>query len=577
MKRTAKLLLALLSLCSLLMTAEAYAVTPAGTVITNTATLDYKDLGGTSFTQMTATATVTVDKVGGLELATVGQTKTIPDSSWATYFVHVTNTGNDNAETIALTFSNDHGTTDGWKFDVYVDNENGSSATGTYGSEDVLIASSPKTYLNVPMGTSEYLVVRVYAPAGVNNVTDIVSLSAATTHTVAGATVNDQASASGTLTTTVKKPFTFSKTVDNATPDPGATVTFTLSYKNELANDQDSVRILDYLPENFGTPSSISNSGSWNAGTRTITWNLSNITAGASASVTFNATVSSSLSKDDIVTNNALLLYPNPDGYVRHFASSRSVTVAGVRSWTIAISPAEDSINVGTSDLEVTAQKHYLITLTNTGNGPDAAKINLSSSTQSLAWKLFADAGVSGTYESGTDKVEYTYGSSTGEIARDGSVSYWAIVTVPQNKVDGSVDVATYAAKSSDDAITASGSTTTTTHIKAPVMTFEKSVTKLDGDAKPGSHLRYTIHYKNTGTGAANNIIITDASPANTTYMADSLATSWDGSTFAKQADPDPLGSTIQWNIGNVSGKNAAGTADATKKEGWLRFTVIIN
>jgi len=66
---------------------------------------------------------------------------------------------------------------------------------------------------------------------------------------------------------------------------------------------------------------------------------------------------------------------------------------------------------------------------------------------------------------------------------------------------------------------------TTVVDVTAPVLNLTKSAVPADGSTvERGDRIDYTLHYSNTGNGAADNAVITDNVPANTTYVAGSAA-----------------------------------------------------
>ena len=81
------------------------------------------------------------------------------------------------------------------------------------------------------------------------------------------------------------------KTVNNSTPKIGEVVTFTLVATNDGPEDANGVVITDLLPIGFASPTNISNAGSFDLGTRTITWPPFNMVVGQSVTLTLQATV----------------------------------------------------------------------------------------------------------------------------------------------------------------------------------------------------------------------------------------------------------------------------------------------
>jgi uncharacterized repeat protein (TIGR01451 family) len=66
---------------------------------------------------------------------------------------------------------------------------------------------------------------------------------------------------------------------------------------------------------------------------------------------------------------------------------------------------------------------------------------------------------------------------------------------------------------------------TTVADVTAPVLSLTKSAVPADGSTvERGDRIDYTLHYANTGNGDATNALITDAIPADTTYVDGSAA-----------------------------------------------------
>ena len=81
------------------------------------------------------------------------------------------------------------------------------------------------------------------------------------------------------------------KTVNNSLPKIGEVVTFTLVVTNNGPEASDGVVVTDLLPIGFSNPTNISNGGTYDSGTRTITWPPVNMAVGQSITLTLQATV----------------------------------------------------------------------------------------------------------------------------------------------------------------------------------------------------------------------------------------------------------------------------------------------
>jgi uncharacterized repeat protein (TIGR01451 family) len=81
------------------------------------------------------------------------------------------------------------------------------------------------------------------------------------------------------------------KTVNQSQPKIGEVVTFTLVVTNNGPEAANGVVVTDELPIGFANPTNISNGGSYDSGSRTITWPPFNMTVGQSITLTLQATV----------------------------------------------------------------------------------------------------------------------------------------------------------------------------------------------------------------------------------------------------------------------------------------------
>ncbi|MBI5189286.1 MAG: hypothetical protein HZA22_01230 [Nitrospirae bacterium] len=203
-------------------TGSAFALTPAGTVIGNSATATYKDDVNNDYTTTSNQVNTTVLAVCGVDVlpddpqpdddpadASVestgvpGQTVNMPFS--------IKNTGN--AEyTWALSTS-----VGGYTKAIYLDdNGNGIVDAGETTAANITIA----------MGATKYIVVQVSVPSGaLNGATD------GFTVTADGAGGCDDTE-TGLLTVSNDANFTANKAVDDASPSPGGTLTYTITFKN---------------------------------------------------------------------------------------------------------------------------------------------------------------------------------------------------------------------------------------------------------------------------------------------------------------------------------------------------------
>ncbi len=77
------------------------------------------------------------------------------------------------------------------------------------------------------------------------------------------------------------------KTVDNATPNVGSNVTFTITATNNGLSDATGVKVTDNLPSGYTLISATPSTGTWAAST----WTIGNLANGGTATLTITATV----------------------------------------------------------------------------------------------------------------------------------------------------------------------------------------------------------------------------------------------------------------------------------------------
>ena len=119
----------------------------------------------------------------------------------------------------------------------------------------------------------------------------------------------------------------------------------------------------------------------------------------------------------------------------------------------------------------------------------------------------------------------------------------------------------------------------------APLINLTKTVDK--GVAGPGEELIYSVHYRNTGNGAAQALFIVDTVPLHTTYVAGSLRRGSAASNYGDQlntvftdsnSDSDGgavNGNTIIFIINSINPDD--GVPGSGADEGKVYFKVLID
>ena len=222
--------------------------------------------------------------------------------------------------------------------------------------------------------------------------------------------------------------------------------------------------------------------------------------------------------------------------------------------------------------------------LTNTGNGPEAYTFTANPAVAGNDFDttvngIAVDTNGNGVYDPGVDQM-LTGPATTAAIAADASLTVFVLVTIPGGVADGDQsDVSLLA-----EAVTGTGApgtafagqgagggnaivgstganATATGSLSVGITDVDliKSATVRDPfggtGIVPGATITYAIRAEVRGSGSVSDLVVTDAAPADTTYIAGSLKL--DGATLTDAADADAGRSGtsgISVDLGTVSG-----------------------
>lgn len=222
--------------------------------------------------------------------------------------------------------------------------------------------------------------------------------------------------------------------------------------------------------------------------------------------------------------------------------------------------------------------------LTNTGNGPEAYTLTANPAVAGNDFDttvngIAVDTNGNGVYDPGVDQM-LTGPATTAAIAADASLTVFVLVTIPGGVADGDQsDVSLLA-----EAVTGTGApgtafagqgagggnaivgstganATATGSLSVGITDVDliKSATVRDPfggtGIVPGATITYAIRAEVRGSGSVSDLVVTDAAPADTTYVAGSLKL--DGATLTDAADADAGrsgASGISVDLGTVSG-----------------------
>ncbi|WP_028313896.1 isopeptide-forming domain-containing fimbrial protein [Desulfatibacillum aliphaticivorans] len=215
--------------------------------------------------------------------------------------------------------------------------------------------------------------------------------------------------------------------------------------------------------------------------------------------------------------------------------------------------------------------------IVNTGNGQDAYTLAVATCPGWTA-VIYLDDNENGIRDAGEDT------EVTATAALDPNENYWVVVQVtsPAGASNGDAcDTDLTATSQFDGTVYDMG--TFTYVVQDAELTVNKTVSP-SGGVDPGTVLTYAIEGSNTGTATAENVIVTDPIPANTTYVANSIRVGPSGGTYGTATPQTDLadngqvgGDTADYNISNP-GKVTVFWGDAPAGDsGIIYFQVTVN
>jgi len=289
----APLLLALILAAAVALPAHAQG-TAAGTVIGNTATLDYKDAGGTSQPMVTSTtASVTVSQVAAVQGSPSTGATTGQAGDAVYYAVTITNKGNA-ADTFTLAASS--GSSPAWTVAIYKDDGAGG---GT--ANDGLHQAGETT---VAAGTGSLAAEATFKCFVAATVPGGAAAGAVDTTTFTATSQYDATKkATDVFSTTVQTAvMTLTKSADKSQAAPGDTIRYTINYSNTGVVSASTVVIRDTVPSavnyvagsikvNGTTKTDAADGDNATVASGVITVSLGTVAAGANGTITFDATV----------------------------------------------------------------------------------------------------------------------------------------------------------------------------------------------------------------------------------------------------------------------------------------------
>ncbi|HEV2913806.1 MAG TPA: lamin tail domain-containing protein, partial [Pyrinomonadaceae bacterium] len=347
---------------------------------------------------------------------------------------------------------------------------------------------------------------------------------------------------SDTETTTVQAPtdLSITKTVNDASPDVGDQVVFTLTLSNNGTDAATGVEVTDQLPSGF-TFLSASPAAAYNS--TTGVWTVGTVNGGTNSVLTITAEVTQAAASTSGATNTATITASDqPDPVTSNNQSS--VTVKALRA-NLSLTKSDSADPVEPGDALT-----YTIVVTNHGpNTAEAVKVTDSLPSELTLVSCTAPGG-SCTNTGNDIEVNYT------SLANGASATVTIETTVSNSTALGTTlsNTATADAATFDGTTSNNTDTETTTVDVPPPPTANLSLLKEVNNEHPsvGQNVTFTISLFNTGPDSATGVEVTDKLPTGLDYVSHS----------ASQGTYNNV--TGIWAVGSVGVSNSAAVATLT-------------
>lgn len=282
---------------------------------------------------------------------------------------------------------------------------------------------------------------------------------------------------------------------------------------------------------------------------------------------------------------------------IQNTAQASYETAAGIEtvdSNTVTLK-VDELLNVAIASLDAgpvsaaSGSRVLTFELTNTGNGPES--FNLSAN-PAIAGNDFnvavdgiaVDTNANGVYDAGVDQI-LTGPATTALLAADQALTVFVLVTVPAGVADADTSEVTLTAQAatgtgapgtsfagagenaSNAVVGSSGAQASANGsllVGIATVSLVKSATVADPfggtSPVPGATITYTIRAAVDGSGAVDSLIVSDAIPTGTSYVASSLKL--DGAALT-DASGDDAGERTASGISVNLGTTAAGSSQS--------------
>ncbi len=331
-------------------------------------------------------------------------------------------------------------------------------------------------------------------------VATVVSSTAQTnTATISGANQFDPVTSNNTASVTEtpqQADLAVTKTVSNATPNVGDTISFTVTVKNNGPNSATDVQVNDLLPTGLVYIANTVSQGNYFS--TTGIWTVGNVNNGAQATLTLTAQVVSPTAQTNTATATADQFDPN--------------TGNNTASATETPQQADLAITKSVSDSSPNVGSNVTFTITVTNNGPNSANNVTVQELFGTGLAFVSAAPTQGTYDS-------TSGVWTvGTVSLTGAPTLLIVARVTSNVVvTNSASI-----KHSDQFDPVSDNNSASIAVKGSQADLAVTKTVDKSTAGVGEIVTFTVTVTNLNGSACKNVQVTDQLPAGLQYDSSS-------------------------------------------------------
>lgn len=365
---------------------------------------------------------------------------------------------------------------------------------------------------------------------------------------------------------------------------PGSTITYAIHAENTGNENATNVVVTDAIPPDStyvaasatSTPAATTEFlvGGVYQGTepadpadvRGIRWTVGTLNITESTDLGFQVTVDLPLPNGTLITNVGQLTSDQTPTPTSLGPISHTVTSGTALTLTKSVDDTDLDVNAEGTALG------YTLVLTNTGDetannveitdGPPAGTVVTGITAGGATAECSTDPGPAYTYGTcpgSLDTVTQIRWSTPTVVAPTGSITAGFDVDVVVPAATGVADGTTIdntASVDSDETTPAPSNNVTTTLTTAPILSLTKTVSP-NGLVAPGATLVYSLDYASTGSLPVQTVLVTDAIPANTTYVAASASAGAEflvGGTYVATEPADPAAvEGLRWDLGDLA------------------------